>query len=383
MDVPHVGAGSAGYQPIAPEAAQAPGRSPASTPATRPTGPTIPPELLSDDRLKGELARLGLPPTPAHMTAARALVLQGQALDAKTLGDLEHTLAGLPLHDLAAAKAVAYLLSQKLPVTPQTMSLAMGRHDAADPLGTRLAGLLDQVMDNLMDTGQDLAGSGFKDQLLSALKTMTLPEGDRQAMQESLKRLIKLMGSPEADLAKLLQHEFDDEITADAKSRLVSLLEGAVDQTPDEPELQQLRDEIRFNQLASTGHDPAEPPPVTIPLAWQGGSGEIRVYERPEGGQKRPGEGPGSTRVVMALNTDQLKAVQIDMLLARKQVNCHIVVQDPELAAFLTPYLSELKSAIMEAGIGVNALDVRSEKRGTGPLGKAPDVPAKGVDFYG
>ncbi|HEY9856690.1 MAG TPA: flagellar hook-length control protein FliK [Stenomitos sp.] len=208
--------------------------------------------------------------------------------------------------------------------------------------------------------------------LFAKLQALALPEGKPKEVEAALRKLIQALRPQEADLAH-------GEV-AEAKERLTSLAAKAIARSPHDATVREVHDEIRFQQVNSVRHEGQTPHEFIIPVWWKGGSGEIRVQERPKGAARRSEEASAPVRVVMALDTPHLGAIRIDLLLAQRQVNCLVAVQDQGAADFLSERLTELRSAIEETGIRVNALGMKPFTADAEAFGPGD---AKGVDFYG
>lgn len=208
-------------------------------------------------------------------------------------------------------------------------------------------------------------------QLLAKLQALALPEGKAKDVEAALRRLVQAMRPQEADLAR-------GEVV-EAKERLSSLAAKTIAKAPHEASARALHDEVRFQQVNSARHEGQTPHEFVIPVWWKDGSGQIRVQERPKGAARRPGEDSAPIRVAISLATPHLGAIRIDLLLAQRQVNCLVAVQDQVAADFLSPRLTELRSAIEEAGIHVNVMGMKPFSTDEGQPGPGD---AKGVDYY-
>lgn len=350
MDVRGVGQGPSSFQPVAQDPAPA---------RTKPEARAIPLELLGDPRLSAELESLGLPPEPGRMMAARALISAMGTLDPKSLSALEKALSTLESPTPAQAKAAAFLLSEGIPVTPQGINWLTGRQ--GENAGTRLLSLQQQLSGETHDDPQ-------RAEVLNLLKSLTLPEGKGHEVAAALKKLVAALKLPEADLAHQARQETAVSTEKDPE-RLISTLQRMIS---DSPAARAAHDEVRATQLQNRQE-------AVLPVWWADGSGEIRVQERPEGGKKRQGDASEGARAVLALETPHLAAVRVDLLLSQGQVNCHVAVQDREVAEFLTSRLDELRSALEAIGVRANSLEVKAGAKNTQPSAEQ----AKGVDYYG
>lgn len=106
-------------------------------------------DVLSDTHLAEAVEELDLPPEPTRLLAARALVAEQGRLDPALLKEVERGLARLEagggLGRQADAAAVAFLVVRRLPVTPETVQMVLGRQDAPQASGERLKLLVEKV----------------------------------------------------------------------------------------------------------------------------------------------------------------------------------------------------------------------------------------------
>lgn len=350
MDVRGVGQGPSSFQPMAQDPAPL---------RAKPEAKPVPLELLGDRRLSSELESLGLPPEPGRMNAARALIATFGTLEPKLLSTLEHALSALDSPTPAQARAAAFLLSKGLPATPQAINWLVGRQE--ENAGARMFSLQQRL-------SGETESDPHRAEVLSLLKDLELPEGKGPEVAAALKKLVAALQLPEADLAKQVRKE-DPQGSEKSPERLVSMLQRMATESP---AARTAHEEVRATQLQNRQE-------TVLPVWWADGSGEIRVQERPEGGKKRKIEASEGARAVLALETPHLQAVRIDLLLSRGQVNCHVAVQDPGVAEFLTERLDDLRTALDSINVRVNSLEVKTGVKST----RAPAEQARGVDYYG
>ncbi len=394
MDIGGVGLGPTGFSAVPPETALDPQRSGLAGAVREKLGQVrqAPLDLLSDERLGRELESLGLRPDAGKLLAARALIkLQGR-IDPTLLADVERSLQTLGNPGLPEAEAAAFLAARRLPATPDAMSWVLGRQHSPESAGARMIAIIQRFVAAMAarTAGQGTPagsesphrGAGASSQgattgakasdLLSQLESLTLPEGDVQKVTEGLRRLVNAMRPQEADLAR-------EQVTV-AKERLSAMAAKVLAESPQEAGAREVHDEARFQQVRNARQEGQEPHEFVIPVWWNGGSGEIRVQERAKGAPRRAEEDSAPVRVVMSLNTPHLGPLRVDLLLAQRQVNCLVAVQDQGAADFLTPRLTELRSAIEETGIHVHVMGMKP----FAPDDGHPDPgDAKGVDYYG
>lgn len=102
-------------------------------------------DVLSDAHLGEVVEKLGLPAEPTRLLAARALVAEQGRLDPGLLKEVERGLSKLERPAPADAAAIAFLVVRRLPVTPETAQMVLGRHDAPQTSGERLKLLVEKV----------------------------------------------------------------------------------------------------------------------------------------------------------------------------------------------------------------------------------------------
>lgn len=302
-------------------------------------GAALPQPASAQDRLASQLESLGVLPDSRHLMAAKALVTQTGGLDLSALQALTRSLAALARPTGAEARTAALLLDHGLEATPE--ALARWQGVTGETAGERLASLASQ-----------------EGPAATLLAPLTLPT-DPKELKAALHRLVQAFLPPEADLAR--------ERVAQAPHRLAHHVGRELESHPQDPQWQRLDDELRLAQQPA-----ASDPAFTLPIWWQGGHGEIRVQEDPEGKARTAAEGPRGKRLVISMETPQLHGMRFDCLLTPGQVNCHVVAEDPAVAEFLTAHLDQLRHALEGAGFQVPALEVTGGRR-----------PVGGVDLYG
>lgn len=409
MDVSGVGHSPAGFSSAPPETALDPQRSSLVGAVREKLGQARQAslDLLSDERLGRELVSLGLRPDPGKILAARGLVLQQGRIDPALLAEVERSLQAFEAPGPSEAEAAAFLLARRLPASPETMSWVLGRQHAADSGGSRMIAIIQRFVAAMLartagqgtpagiesphrgagtsstgagqateagpGTGATRSGAGASaGDLLAKLQGLSLPEGDAREVAEGLKRLVGAMQPQEAELAR--------GEAAGAKERLSAMAARVLAEAPQDASAREVHDEVRFQQVRNARQDGQDPHEIVIPVWWNAGSGEIRVQEHPKGALRRSDDDSAPVRVVLSLETPHLGALRIDLLLAQRQVNCLVAVQDQGAADFVSARLTELRSAIEETGIVVHAMGMKPFKSGDGTPGPGD---AKGVDYYG
>lgn len=337
------------------------GAQPASTPAPAPA-PQAP-----------------VPAPAASVPAAEASADAAGAPDGEATPARPLATPGAPGPAMPPAKAPAPhpVPTQALQPAPTPSHPATLPAATLSALVTAVASELPEAAATAAEPGDPAAPATAKPQpaereLLARLQALTLPEGKARDVEAALRRLVQALRPQEADLAQ--------GAVAEAKERLSATATKAIAKAPHDANVRAVHDELRFQQVNSARHEGQTPHEIVIPVWWKGGSGEIRVQERPEGAARRSEEASAPVRVVMALETPHLGALRIDLLLAQRQVNCLVAVQDQGAADFLSPRLTELRSAIEETGVHVHGLGM---KPFTPVDGRPGPGDAKGVDYYG
>ncbi|HEY9899737.1 MAG TPA: flagellar hook-length control protein FliK [Pantanalinema sp.] len=160
-------------------------------------------DVLSDGHLAQEVEKLGLPPEPTRLLAARALVAEQGRLDPMLLKEVERGLSRLERPEPRDAAAIAFLVVRRLPVTPETALMVLGRHDAPQTSGERLKLMVEQV--SLQWGPEDESRLPSREAQTSRVPHLaeglerlfaTIAPERREALAEAVTRLLAAFASP-------------------------------------------------------------------------------------------------------------------------------------------------------------------------------------------
>lgn len=335
---------------------------------------------------------------PARPAAAApgAPASQAQAAAASSTAAAAAASPSRPLAAAQVIEAAAFLVAKGLPVTEESVAWVASRLQAQATPAERLA-----QMARMPDSLPPAAAQ--------ALMELGLPDdGTPAETAQHLAKLAQAFTAPEAKIARALAQEAPaarpesaapatpatDSNATDAKAAdparpgnlpeparsgaemrmmaepmlkireaLSAVLERAVRGGEGGESLREALAEVRFGQLMNASTSEAAQAgaerSLAMPLWWSGGSGEIRVQYRSKDGKRRAGSESAETRVVVTLDTSALSRVRVDLLLAKKQLNCQVVVEAEAVADVLRQRLPELQEALESTGLRVNALGVK------------------------
>jgi hypothetical protein len=174
------------------------------------TAPDMPVETARQvSNLVPNLLRLSnIPVNEANTYIAEALLKQGLPINAETMQDLRSALSVVPGWGQAAANQAAMLKAAGLPLTPETLMMALSQSNfaALTEMINKLRGRLEQAAKDNPQKAVQLT------EMLAVLNKMTVEwNGENANLVDQLRQALANLGRPiEGELARFLQDKIPD-----------------------------------------------------------------------------------------------------------------------------------------------------------------------------
>ena len=336
-------------------------------------------EEATDPALARLMESLDLSADDLHLSAARQLLARGLPLTRENVEQLVRTLVRLGATGEEDFQAAVCLRASNLPITASTLELVKATLRAPIDLGRKvhnLRGVLAAVSDALESAPpaeDDPAGRDVQQLVERAAQQLSRrivsAEGDdRSRLVDSLQRLFKDQGtSLESWLARVLAGEADlAELEGDFRvllGRLAEAARSAGSLSHELPELRQnlalLREavpELADGLLAQQFRNAAEPSAgaerwlsFQLPLADQLGerprTAELRIGRNPAGGID-----PDRVRLVLRLELERLRTVEVRLQIVGKQATCGLASDCEGTLPVLKEHFGSLLQALEGLG---------------------------------
>ncbi len=333
----------------------------------------------TDEALARLLDSAGLPDDEIHLFAARALMARGLQLTRESIEGLVRTLSRLGVTAEADFEAATYLKAGGLPITPSTLDLAKAGMRDPNGLGrqlhavrTLLAMLAEAMEISSLREGLEVreAEQLVERAVRELSQRILLSEGeDRSRLVASLRRLAGDQGtSLEARLAAVMAGKTDArELESDLRvllGRLVEMAQSIAVQTQEEGELQRLAallretvsdlsDGLQAQQLKNAiQQGPEQWFSLQLPFSEKPGdyprAAELRISRKP--GREID---PEQVRVVLRLEMERLKTVEVTLQIVGKQLTCSLASDSERAVPLLQGETNSLQSALEGLGYSV------------------------------
>lgn len=335
---------------------------------------------------KAALGRLlesfDLPSDEQHLLAARQLLAWGIPITRENLRQLIRTLAHIGAKTASDFEAAAYLRANNLPITTSTLELASALLEDPHSLGRQLHTLrtvLAMLADALEPSASQLENErvGKMRQLVEqaaqqlSQRILMSEAGDRSRLVESLQRLVKDQGtSLEARLAGVLAGEAEiSELEGDLRALLGQLVDtaltvnregrGDVDLRRAATLLRATATELADGLQAQQLRNVAEPAPgqerwlsFQLPVSVQKEEyprmAELRIGH--EAGDKID---PNRLSLVLRLELEQLKTVEMRMQICGQQISCNLASDREATVPLLQGEFEILRQTLETLGYSV------------------------------
>ncbi len=299
---------------------------------------------------------------PANITIGRALLSIGLPITNELVGMMEQALNGLGNWGQPEADLAAVLMSNGLPLSTGTLSLALQQlpslTEAYASLETRLS--------------QWLQNSGVRGDIRQiAEKALNVLQGGIIDWSASSPELVKQMNQAVALWGKSLESQLADFIKGnnlflenmDAANGLLAIatLRATLLQRGETRlvgEIDKFLDTIRQMQFsnASQTNDPTNPPWLIMELPLSANQrkatdmqmANLRIAYRT--GEKGKSIDPENNRLVLSLNLDDTSSIEVDLSMVGKRVGAWLTVSSVEWRDLVEEELPSLKDGLEELG---------------------------------
>ena len=295
-----------------------------------------------------------MPVTAANLMLTRSMLKQHLAVTPRLLKELNGALSDYGNWGEADADLAAALKSAGLPVTAQ--SLALAARQPAQP-----ADALSSLMAMLAQTASQDLPAELLNQLkanLQALNSLIINGGgDSSSMADQLKAMVEAFGQ---SLENLLLEQIQNPAKSISEKSLLSLvkLQQMLEQFGKRDAASSIREflnEIRQHQFMNVKPDP---------IPGQGEWSEIGFMIQNAGQKFSPARlkiaheakeessriNPAYTRLILQVDLEPGKTVEVDLSLVGKQIRTSVMAPDPAWCAQAESELPSLADALSEIG---------------------------------
>ncbi|MGI5837860.1 MAG: flagellar hook-length control protein FliK [Chloroflexota bacterium] len=336
----------------------------------------------TDTALAKLLESIDLPLDEQHLLAARQLLARGIPITKDNVQRLIRTLAQLGANSEADFEAAAYLRANNLPITGATLELTKAMLRDPNSLGRQLYGLktalatLADALESCSHQGEQ-ARVGEMRQLVEKAaqqlsQRMVMSEGeDRSRLVVSLRRLFTDQGtSLEARLSKVLAGEIDiSELEGDLRAllgRLIDTAQTVAGEGRGDAEIRraagllratatELADGLQAQQLRNVAEPTAGAAhwlSFQLPVS-RSEEGHPRMAELRIGGDASGQIDPNRLNLVLRVDLEQLKRVEIRLQISGQQLFCNLASDRGDTLPLLKDGFDTLRQALDALGYSV------------------------------
>jgi hypothetical protein len=342
---------------------------------------------ISTKELSAQLLKqLGFVPTDQNLDVAKALLSRGLTLSHENMHELLSILSNIPKWGAAEAEMAASIKAAGLPLTAETIKMAMQPqaqlHESLQNLQSRLQ--------TLMARDPQLAQSGQK--AMEFLNSLVLDwRQSPEVLSEKLSQVIaKLGGTIEGDIGKALQE--GTKLSSDSNLLSLANLRSTLQQTGNGRVANQIEDFIngmRVLHWMNTNGDVTggkgqwlsmELPLSINPTQNQGYfPAKLKISYR-NNGETREID-PNFTRMVIQVEVDKGEKIEVDFSIVAKQIISQVTASNHGLALIAEEEFHELGQNLIEMGF-----DLKSNRFKIGNQFKADqsnlDVPKNSSSLF-
>ena len=303
----------------------------------------------------------GLPVNDETLALGRALLGAGLPITSELMNNMQSALAGIANWGQTQADVSAQMISNGLPLSTGTLSLALQNLPSLIDSFQKLQFQLESLVKTSSSADiRDLAGNA-----LQILKGTAINFGETTAnIISQIRNSIAVLGKPlEAHLADAVKNNTNLAGSTQDANGLLTLaylrraLTGEGNSGPIR-EIDHFMDSLRQMQFLNTGvpRDPTNPPwlVVNLPLSLQSQNqadlqnANIKIsYRADENGQEID---PDNNRIVFTVELDQDHSLEVDLSMVQKRVGAWLTAPDDDWKRLIEEELPSLKSGLESIG---------------------------------
>lgn len=304
----------------------------------------------------------GLPLNAATLNIGRALLSAGLPITPELLANMQNALAGIANWGQAEADVAASLLSNGLPLSAGTLSLALQQLPSLTESLERLQTQLAQLLKTSLPAETRALAERVMVSLQSASVNWSLSPAE---IMTQLSRAVSVLGkSLESQLMQFLQESGELPDDADAASGMLAfaLLRRELAKTGNTDlvrELDRFMDNLRQMQLLNSARntDPTNPPWLMMHLLLNAGSLKdltdmqnalLKIaYRADEEGNSIDAD---NNRIVLSINLEDGSVIQVDLSMVEKRVGAWMTVPDEEWQRLVEEELPDFEQRLEQLG---------------------------------
>jgi hypothetical protein len=304
----------------------------------------------------------GLPISEENMAMGRALLGAGLPITSQLINTMQSALSGIANWGQTEADMSASLLSNGLPLSTGSLSLALQNLPSLIDSFQKLQGQLETLLKSSSSAEtRSLAGNA-----LQILNSTTINSGETSAnIMAQVRNSIAILGKPlEAHLADALKNNTSlqgNNADANGLLSLAYLRRQMLNEGNNSVvrEIDHFMNSLRQMQFLNTAspRDPTNPPwlVVNLPLAAQQSQNQpnlqnanIKIsYRADENGKEID---PDNNRIVFTVELEKGHNLEVDLSMVQKRVGAWLTAPDDEWKSLIESELSTLKDGLESIG---------------------------------